>query len=350
MIARALIAVVALAGCTSAPPAALPFGSDAPSCGTCHEAQYDAWSSSPHATSGTSPVFEALRAEAEVAWGEAAADACVGCHQPGHSADVGVGCVSCHAATGNTGERDGRLRVDTDVPLAGPTGAGDNGAHATRVTGFLTSPSLCGTCHEVTRPALLDEPTLTEHLASDFATDGVGCVDCHMPDGEHRFIGIDPVWGADPATRRRAVDDARALFADAVVLTVEIDGTDAIVTIANVGAGHSVPTGAAFLRDVWLDVSFDGGDPVRVASFGAEMTHGDASVAVITRADAVESRSLSAGEVRTWSVPAPSGARRVDATLRLRAIRWDTLAALGLDDLREEVPTIDVTSQGASIP
>ncbi len=346
----ALVTLVTLDGC-SQESAALPFGPEAESCGTCHEEEYAAWATSPHATSGTSPVFEALLVEVEGAWGVSARDACIDCHQPSHGGpdgEMGIGCVSCHAATGNTGERDGRLRVDWGLPLIGPTGEGSNGAHEIRTTGFLTSASLCGTCHEVTGPRLLDEPTLTEHLTSDFAEADISCATCHMPEGEHRFVGLDPPWGASEEEAQRAANDARELFRDAVTLEVERVGDDAIITVTNVGAGHSVPTGAAFLRDVWVDVSSHGpdgesdGNPRRVLSFGAEMTLNGAPVALITDADEVVSRSLSAGDSRQARVAIPEGATSITATLRLRAVRWDTLDALGLDARRDEVPTIDV--------
>ena len=81
---------------------------------------------------------------------------------------------------------------------------------------------------------------------------------------------------------------------------------------------------------------------MRLMSFGAEMTLNGAPVALITDADTVVSRSLAAGEAREARVPAPAGATSVTATLRLRAIRWQTLDALGLSSRRDEVPTIDV--------
>jgi hypothetical protein len=106
------------------------------------------------------------------------------------------------------------------------------------------------------------------------------------------------------------------------------------------------------LREVWVDVSFGDGDgdaPRRVLDLGAEMTLAGAPVALITDADAVTSRGLSAGERRRARIPIPVGAVTVTAQLRLRAIRWETLDALGLEALREEVPMIDVESVSAEI-
>ncbi len=350
----AFAGAVSLAACTAERSAALPFGTDAASCSTCHEAEHEAWSTSPHATSGTSPVFEALLERVGESWGDAAADACVDCHQPGHGGDVGIGCVTCHAATGNTGERDGRLRVDLDAPLAGPRGDGDtplagprgdgdNGAHRIRRTGLLTSPSLCGTCHEVTGPGLLDEPTLSEYRASDIAAASITCATCHMPDGAHSFVGVDPAWGAGVAQQAEARENARALMDDALALRAHLEDDAVVVELENVGAGHSVPTGAAFLRDLWVDVSFGAEETAaRVIELGAQPMRGAERVALLTDADSVSHRSLASGETRRVRVPVAADADRVIVTLRLRAIRWDVLRALGLEAREADVPTIDV--------
>jgi hypothetical protein len=234
------------------------------------------------------------------------------------------------------------------MPLAAPSGAGYNGAHATRQTGFLTSPSLCGTCHEVTGPAILEEPTLTEYRESDFAAEGTTCADCHMPSGEHRFVGIDPAWGGDEADHQRAVDGARRLVAEALSLDVTREGDDAVITVSNVGAGHAVPTGAAFLRDLWVDVSFgEESGAERVVSLGAEPTSEGLPVTLVTHADAIAARGLSAGEARVVRVHIPADASEIVATLRLRAVRWEILDALGLGSRRDEVPTIDVVEARA---
>ncbi len=342
---RALCAVaLVLAGaCTAPESAALPYGTDAASCSGCHEAEYQAWSSSAHATSGISPVFEALVERARADWGARAADACVRCHQPDHGGDLGVGCVTCHAATGNTGTRDGRLRVDLEAPLAGPRGEGETEAHQIRTTGFLTSPSLCGTCHEVTSPGLLDEPTLSEYQGSALGAAGIGCATCHMRDGEHRFVGIDPAWDAAPDAQARAREDTRALMEEALALDARLEEGEVVVTLENLGTGHAVPTGAAFLRDLWVDVSA-GPWEARALELGSLPTRDGEPVALLTDADTVTNRSLASGEVREARVPLPADASgEVVVTLNLRAIRWEVLDALGLGARREESPTIELT-------
>lgn len=355
---RALLTVALALGC--APPAddPLPLGADSASCGTCHEDHHDEWAGSPHANASRSPVLAAMLPEVEAAWGALARDACESCHQPAHApGDDGIGCVSCHAATGNTAERDGALVVDPSRGIAGPFGdAAPSVAHSTRPGGFLASPSLCGTCHELTGPNLVREPTLTEYRASPAAAEGRTCADCHMPaeavrpiandattaraTTSHRFVGFDPPWGAPADEAARAAERTRALLAEALDLRVEARGGRLAITVANVGAGHSVPTGATFLRDLWVDVEVDGRVVAsRVMTFGDQPMHGGTPVPLLTRADRVEGGSLAAGAARTAEVAVEGPA---EVVLRGRAVRDAVLEALALEALAAEIPTHEI--------
>lgn len=357
--------LVCLAGC-GASEGALPLGAHADDCGACHSAIHAEWSASRHAASTTSPLFVALLPRVAEAWGAVARDRCVVCHAPGHGGDEGIGCVTCHAAVGNRGEQNGALVVDLDAPIAGPfADAEATLAHRTATRSFLDSSVLCGTCHEVRGPGLFDEPTLSEYRGSAQAASGTSCVDCHMPaldpapiaDGaprsrarrEHRFVGIDPAWGATPEAQARAADDARDLLGAALELSVrQSDPTHAELVLANVGAGHDVPTGAAFLRDIWVDVRvIDARGHVfelpRVIELGARMLSGEREVALPTEADRIVPRGIAPGDRRTALVELPAGATapmHVAATVRARAVRPDTLASLGLPAL----PLLEIAS------
>lgn len=352
MRATALLVGALLGGCTSdvGPP---PAGATAAECGACHPVQHEEWSASRHASSGRSPVYTAMLPAVREAWGAGAEARCVGCHEPAHSDDRVITCVSCHAAVGNRRTADGALVLDTTLPPAGPFGDGEP-PHGARPSTFLSAPELCGTCHQVTGPALFDEPTYDEYLASPVAEVGLGCADCHMPslpaapiaDGaprsrrrrSHRFDGVDPAWGAGPEARRDAEARAAALLAEALSLRVEPapDGFD--VVLENTGAGHHVPTGLGLLRDLWVDVVVDGDPYPRVLELGHRPTRNGAPVPLPTQADGFEPRALAPGE----QLRARVGGREVEATLRARAVRHDALEALGLGALRPEVPTLDV--------
>ena len=364
-IRASILAALIACGCAEeVNDAPLPLGDSAADCGGCHEDHFEQFRSSPHATSARSPIFQAMLPDVERAWGGAARAQCEGCHAPAHSSDEGIGCLSCHAAVGNHAERDGMLAVDPSAPLAGSLrDAAPSVAHRTRQSDFLTSPSLCGTCHELTGPALVDEPTLSEYRASPQAAGGVTCAGCHMPDdGErpltndpdarprstrsHRFVGFDPPWGAGPEEAAAAAERTRALLASALTLeVVRVEG-GVEIALSNTGAGHAVPTGATFLRDLWVDVVIDGVTGPRVIVLGDQPMHGEREVALLTHAERVERGSLDAGAERRVFLPAPPSAS-ITATLRGRAIRDSVLAALALEARAGEIPTHEIASASA---
>ncbi|MEW6431541.1 MAG: multiheme c-type cytochrome [Myxococcota bacterium] len=343
----ALLAALGLASLLGCGAAALPHGADAASCGTCHAAQHAAWSTTAHASSAASPVLLALLPRVEAAWGPSARARCVACHAPGFGGDDGIGCVACHGAVGNRGMANGALVVSVDAPLAG-TRAVRNAAHDVAPRGFLRASALCGTCHEVHGPGLLEEPTHAEFTASRF-TDGDDCITCHVArDGDrHALVSVDPPWGASGVKAARAASATTALWAKALSLSVTVVPGTAVVRLENTGAGHAVPTGATHLRDAWVDVQLTGAGGARVTvprvmELGAQLTREGREVPLVTDADAVTPRSLAPGEVRAVSVRLPSGTVAVRAVLSARAVRAAALDALGLSALAGEVPVLGV--------
>lgn len=361
---RALAALATLAAaCAPAPDDG--YGSTADACGSCHVDQYATWSDSRHGASNASPVFEALLPHVERAWGTFARDRCVACHSPGHGGDDTIGCAACHYAVGNTAERDGALVVDVGAGIAGPFAGTTDAPHATRSGDLLTSPVLCGTCHEVTGPDLFVEPTLTHYRASPAAQMGIGCADCHMPelpDGPiavgatldrerraHTFVGMDPAWGASNDAASSAADRTAALLERILSVEVVPRGDGAFdVAVTNMCFAHRVPAGVAMLRDMWVDVyaaDADGEQLVvqRVIELGALPTRDGVSVALPTDADAIVDRALDPGETVSARVEL-AGAVRVEAIARARAFRADVLEALELADRADEVPVFEIES------
>lgn len=295
-------------------------------CGECHPRHLAEWSTSGHARSAVTPAFQAFLPEVEAGWGAEARAACEGCHAgaAGVEPTPQIGCVTCHAATGNRGTRDGRLTVRAGAPLAGPGRALD-APHPTRDGAFLRAPDLCGTCHEVTGPNLFIEPTLTEFRASPAAAAGLTCQSCHAPKvagghTDHRFRG----FGADE------------LLASALRLELTpLPAGGARVTLTNVGAGHAVPTGARLMRALWVEVdAHDGAPPQRVITLGADLRDADgAPVALPTDATSATvtaldpGASLAADVARHQAAGAP-----LTATLYARALEGGMAAALGLED------------------
>jgi hypothetical protein len=342
-----MIAILVLFACTS--PVSSPLGTRAQDCATCHVEHYDDWSRSPHSRSGDSPVFTALLPRVEEAWGEFARMRCESCHTPGHGGDDSIGCVTCHQATGNHAERDGMLSVDPDAAISGPfADSVETYAHESRRYRFLSNESLCGTCHELTGPELLIEPTLTEFRESP---GDETCIDCHMPpEGErrlagaagpprpvrsHRFVGFDPPYGASEDERARAAIETRELLATA--LELRIDGDE--IVLENVGARHRVPTGATFLRDIWVDLEVGGEVMVpRAIALGDRPRRSGSDVALVTDADEIAKHSLARGEEARARVTIRTG----EAVLRARAVRSEIVDALGLAAIDAEIPTHEI--------
>lgn len=175
------------------------------SCAACHPRVVREWRTSRHAAAATNANIRAsLRHTTFAGW-------CLDCHAPLASrgrAEEGVTCVSCHP-------------------------------HHTRSPHPAPDPSLqraerCGTCHEFALPKHhpmhtdeLVQATVSEWRTSKAARAGVGCVDCHMGTGGHRFLGAH-----DPETARRALS-VSATWSDPV----------AEVSLAATNVGHRVPTG-----------------------------------------------------------------------------------------------------------
>ena len=260
----ALAATAFLTACAAPVP---PSSED---CAGCHVNQYEQWRSSHHASSGVEPAFLALLPRVEAAQGTLARARCETCHSPGLGDAHGIGCPSCHLATGNRGTQNGALVVDLDGPVA--TAHDVKAPHPTRQGGFLRASELCGTCHEVHGPGALDEPTFTEFQATNPPAE-VTCAGCHLVD--HRMVGL-----------------SEATLAQAL----ELRWTSREVTVRNVGARHRVPTGMTALRQVWVEVTVDGG-VVRVLDLGAEVRPGPSFV----DADAITPRGLQFGEARSWT-------------------------------------------------
>lgn len=325
-------------------------------CGTCHSEQYEAWSSSRHGNSDDSPVFLALLPRVEESWGATARARCEGCHRPTHTRDAVITCISCHAATGNRGG-DGSILLSGDLTIGGPSAISD-APHVVRQSELLGAPDLCGSCHELTGPGLFVEPTHTEYRESWAADEGVSCADCHMPDRGlgpvadgatterarrgHGFVGFDPPWGASEDEARRAAEATRELLAAALELEIEQVGEALEVRLVNRGAGHNVPTGASWLRDLWVDVELEDGDgalrnEARVLELGARPMAGDDEVALATDADRIVDLTLAPDEVLVGRVEL-GGAVRARVQLRGRALRNEIVTALGLEEHLDELP------------
>ncbi|HEY4187402.1 MAG TPA: multiheme c-type cytochrome [Polyangia bacterium] len=273
---------------------------DPTTCKSCHPAQFAAWGESMHAYAADDPVFIAMNQRGQRETGGALGNFCVNCHAPmavrdGLTQDglnlatlsapeKGVTCFFCHSAASVDGTHDNPLTLATDGTLFGPfsdpVASPPHGAAYSQLLddGHLESAAACGSCHDiVNRHGVALERTFEEWQGTLFSgTHGLSCAGCHMPgsDGpassvstkvrrvhDHGFPAVDvaltafPLLGADGlADQTRNV---QAMLDSTAQGTICYDDATQRITVAvdNVGAGHSLPSGASQDRRLWTEVA-----------------------------------------------------------------------------------------------
>jgi len=184
-------------------------------CVTCHDDVAREWAASRHRTSFTDASFQKGFAREPEPY-------CRDCHAPERAretaavaSDVGVACVTCHAAT----------------------------AEASHGEGARAAEARCATCHEFPFPrgsandrAELMQRTVREHVESDHRD--TSCAACHLP--------------ASPSGRRSHAFDVTR---NAPLLRAALDASASRpeptlleVSLAPRGVGHAFPTGDMFRR------------------------------------------------------------------------------------------------------
>jgi len=245
---------------------------------------------------------------------------CVVCHTQAHAPPENGGNDELAIGTASAlsyGTQYGPL-FDDPSPL--PTRAHDASGAVGLFGDPIASSQLCGACHNVTidldgdgaepltdaQDDLVLQTTYDEWQfylqyfdASGPAVDGVvdapvGCTECHMPSvgkrgvveyapgvfdvpdrasRSHSFVGVDYDLAPDAyssETLSRLLAERKALLRSAVTLEVRDPGTvggdeyTADVVVRNNGLGHRFPTGFAFARQFWLEVSARTGSGQRV--------------------------------------------------------------------------------------
>jgi hypothetical protein len=246
----------------------------------------------------------------------------------------GIGCVTCHAYRGEPSPgkaSTSAFLADLDLdpgsayvgPLSDPAPSSFHKSEATPL--FSESPEkLCKNCHDVALDLdnngkiekgldLILASTFTEYEAYVKKGGKETCLGCHMPVKpgvtraseavgisapdrvvhDHRFVGVnyqlDEVAANDP---QRALREA--LLKDAATLVVSngaLKGSGDLtfdVSITSVKAGHNIPTGFAFLRQMWLDVRVLDKDQKELLKSGALRTPSDDLCDVTSLTDAVQ--------------------------------------------------------------
>jgi Cytochrome c554 and c-prime len=270
---------------------------DPAACQGCHPSQYQDWSGSMHAYAAEDPVFLAMNQRGQRETAGALGDFCVKCHAPvalreGLTTDglnltqlppraKGVTCYFCHSVSsvGDLEAHNNPLMLATDGSLFGPFPDPVAGTpHVSTYSALFDlarpeSAAACGSCHDIVNGhGAAIERTYREWQTSLFADPMAGqtCIRCHM----------DPVEGPASTTSTNrirslrthtlaAVDVAVTPFPEAdiqrhsvqTLLDGALSGTVCLtddlridVTLDNVGAGHSIPSGATSDRRLWIEI------------------------------------------------------------------------------------------------
>lgn len=300
-------------------------------CGGCHDAIYDQWTDSMHMRALTSPLMiaETNKAVRGPYAGVANPDPkrlCVNCHSPSAarvttSASIplgddstlwreGINCQTCHQfagapTSGGGGYSTGFMKglAPGDTVFGGLTDPAPTSGHASaRADAFDRPNTMCGNCHNVhfdldgdgrieKGKDLVLQQTWDEYVTDYRDRGGEGtCISCHMPVvrglarvtndpstptrevHDHSFFGVD--YSLDDLAQREATRASRtALLREAARLQVDqVTSTAGLVTfrvrITNASTGHNLPTGFAFVRQMWVEARALDDAGVLVASSG----------------------------------------------------------------------------------
>jgi len=268
-------------------------------CKGCHDQIVAQHLASSHEISFTNPVFQAqyqkdLQPKAATdPQLNAEARECIACHEPVAYATRGPGLLSlqaidpkmngvtcdiCHSMTGyrDAKPQNGDYIVEpTDRKLGPFKGEGD--WHHT-YSELQTKSEICGVCHEaINGHGLRIKATFTEWKESAFAQQGVHCQDCHMnvdgflTAGKPRFAsGMAAAMSIGSAPQRERLythqfpgAHSKTQIEGAITLAIEAAPSSdskshalaVDVTVDNSRTGHSMPSGSADLRLLWLEVA-----------------------------------------------------------------------------------------------
>jgi len=237
----------------------------APQCARCHAKQDREWQGSRH----RGAMSPGVRAQM-MGMKQEDALACLRCHAPLSEQrtltstplrEQAVSCAGCHVR-GFT--RHGPPNVAPSLlPIPG---------YPLQTMNLYERADFCLPCHQLPpRTAVQGRPlldTYREWLEGPYMARGIQCQHCHMPNREHEWKGVH-----DPHTFRQGIAvTARAHVKDGAVTVV--------AELANVGAGHYLPTtptpaawivielldargkaieGATAELRIGRDISYDGG-------------------------------------------------------------------------------------------
>jgi hypothetical protein len=268
----------------------------ATTCAECHPAQAADWALSSHAHAMRDPVFQSLVARARND-SDGTASFCLSCHSSvgtavggvpvGGGFDVypplimeGVTCESCHRITDVARPFNAGHVLNPRAPMQGTVHAGDSSPyHDTQKSAVLSTAELCASCHDVQTPegVILEQP-YREWIEGPAKRSGLVCVDCHMPKyygqaaqdfglrerplRRHLFLGpgmLTRATESESLVAQTLAAQAAEQLGRSVALELQETGPSCVgtdgrigVLVSNLVAGHRLPTGSAFFRELRL--------------------------------------------------------------------------------------------------
>lgn len=305
---------ISLAGDSAVQKPAMPANSKAfaqdyeptKMCKGCHDLIVAQHLTSSHEMSFTNPAFQAQyqkdllpKAENDPALYREASE-CISCHEPItyakkgpqvvsmkdiHPDMNGVTCDVCHTMTGWSGPNpeNGNYIMAPSEKKFGPFKGEGDWHHI--YSELQTTSEICAVCHEaVNRMGFRIKATFTEWKESVFAKQDVHCQDCHMnvdgflTAGKPRFASgkaANMSLGSAPQRERLYTHEfpgahSKTQVEGAIELSIEATPVNASqsrimaidVTVDNSRTGHSMPSGSADLRLLWLEVTARVGDQI----------------------------------------------------------------------------------------
>jgi hypothetical protein len=205
----------------------------------------------------------------------------------------GVTCYFCHAAESVDGTHNNPLTLAKDDSLFGPfadpaSGTPHKGIYSRLLDGAtLESAAMCGSCHDIQNlQGAHVERTFEEWQGTLFSAlpNGQGCADCHMKSSDgpastvstkvrrlhaHGFPAVDlavtpfPEMETQKMLSQQLLDDVIQPTLCLDTLTNSLD-----LTLENVTAGHSWPSGATPDRRAWIELTAYAGGAVIYSSGG----------------------------------------------------------------------------------
>ena len=270
-------------------------------CRGCHGNIVDQHEESMHAKAFSNPVFQAqyFRELLPLVQGDAdlgkEADRCIACHAPvafmknkGHITSPqqvdpklsGVVCDLCHRIEGFKGIRPGGGNyISTPGERKfGPIRHSEKWHHV--YNELQTKSEFCGICHnDVNHNGLEIKSTFAEWKNSVYAERKINCQDCHMnllgflSDGKAVFeAGQAAIMTLGPNYKRSKLHThkfpgahSKTQIEGALTIGLGLDRTEAApgeevaldVHVFNKKVGHSIPSGSAELRILWVELVAD---------------------------------------------------------------------------------------------